>query len=177
MRANGKSRFIIDPACSIVFEAEAGDADAMTQPPRNPAQPLFDASMVGASVWVGVAVLLAVALAYGWVLAHGRSEGEARALAFAAIVFGNLALIILNRSGEKSLITALANPNPALWWIVLGTLAALAAALYVAPVAGIFRFEALAAQDLLMALGAGIAGVLVVETVNYVRRGWRAGRA
>ena len=169
-------QFIIDPACSIAFEAEAGDADAMTQPPRNPAQPLFNAEMVGASLWVGVAVLLSVMLAYGWALAHGRGEGEARALAFAAIVFGNLALIIVNRSGKKSFRDALTNPNPALWWIVLGTLAALAASLYVAPVAGIFRFEALAAQDLLMAFTAGVAGVIAVEAASYANTVWRAWR-
>jgi Ca2+-transporting ATPase len=163
--------FIIDPACSIVFEAEPGDESAMTQPPRDPAQPLFDARTVGASLFVGMAVLIPVCLAYGWALAHGRNHGEARALAFAAIVFGNLALIILNRSGEQSVIPALAQSNPALWWIVLGTLAALVASVYVAPLAGVFRFEALAAQDLLIAFAAGVAGIACVEAANYVWRG------
>jgi P-type Ca2+ transporter type 2C len=162
--------FIIDPACSIVFEADAGDANAMQQPPRDPAQPLFDGRMIGESLWVGVAVLLAVVLAYGWVLAHGRSEGEARALAFAAIVFGNLALIIAHRSGGKSFAAALASPNPALWWIVLGTLTALMVSVYAAPVAAIFRFEALSTLDALIALAAGVCGVIAVEVAKY---GWR----
>ena len=155
--------FIIDPACSIVFEAETGDEEAMSQPPRDPAQPLFDARTVGASLLTGVAVLLAVGLAYGWVLVHGRTEGEARALAFAAIVFGNLGLIVSYRSGDKTLFAVIARPNPALWWIVCGTLAALMMAIYLPSVAGLFRFEALAPHDLLLALAAGIAGVLLVE--------------
>ena len=96
--------------------------------------------------------------------------GEARALAFAAIVFGNLALIMVNRSSEKSFITALAQPNPALWWIVLGTLAALAVSLYATPLAAVFRFEPLSVPDLLIALAAGIAGVAVVEVATQVRR-------
>jgi Ca2+-transporting ATPase len=162
--------FIIDPACSIVFEAEAGDDDAMTQAPRDPAQPLFDARTVGMSLLAGVTVLISVCLLYGWALAQGRGDGEARALAFAAIVSGNLALIIMNRADEKSFIGAFVQPNPALWWIVLGTVAALAASLYVAPVARIFRFDALAAHDLLMALIAGIAGVFGVDAA---KRLWR----
>ena len=169
--------FVIDPACSIVFEAEAGDADAMTQPPRDPAQPLFDARTVAASLVVGVAVLISVACAYGWALAHGRNEGEARALAFAAIVFGNLALIIGHRSSEKSFIAALTQPNPALWWIVLGTLAALAASLYATLLAEVFRFESLSMQDLLIAFVAGIAGVAAVEGVKQLRRGAHLRRA
>ncbi len=162
--------FIIDPACSIVFEAEAGDEDAMTQPPRDPAQPLFNARTVGASLLSGVAVLISVCLAYGWVLAHGRSEGEARALAFAAIVFGNLALIFANRADEKSFIATFAQPNPALWWIVSGTLAALAASVYVPAMAGLFRFEALTMLDLLLAFAAGVAGVVGVEAAKHARR-------
>ncbi|MEQ1775827.1 MAG: cation-translocating P-type ATPase [Burkholderiales bacterium] len=162
--------FIIDPACSIVFEAEAGDADAMTQPPRDPAQPLFNARTVGASLLAGVAVLIAVCVAYGWVLAHGRSDGEARALAFVAIVVGNLALIISHRSGGKSFIATIAQPNPALWWIVCGTLVALAIAVFVNPVAEIFRFAPLGVRDGLIALVAGVAGVIAVEVFRYARR-------
>jgi P-type Ca2+ transporter type 2C len=154
--------FIIDPACSIVFEAEAGDKDAMRQPPRDPAQPLFDRGMVGSSLLMGVAVLISVCLAYGWALSHGRNDGEARALAFAAIVFGNLALILMNRASEKSMVAAIANPNPALWWIVLCTLIALAVSIYVTPVAGIFRFVPLSVLDLLIALAAGVGGVIAV---------------
>lgn len=169
--------FIIDPACTIVFEAEADDAAAMQQPPRDPARRLFDARTVAASALTGLVVLIAVVLAYGWALQHGRSEGTARALAFCAIVAGNLALIVLNRSGHASMAATLASPNPALWWIVCGTGIALAASLYVGPVAALFRFEALAVADLLIALGAGIGGVLLVELVRWLRRMVRPTRA
>ena len=162
--------FIIDPACSIVFEAEPGDEDAMKQPPRDPAQPLFDARTIGVSVLVGVVVLLAVASAYAWALWHERSPGEARALAFAAIVFGNLAMILMNRSGKRSLVAALAQPNPALWWIVFGTVAALLASIYVPLIAGLFQFEALSAKDLSIAFAAGVAGVIVVDLIKRMVR-------
>ncbi len=57
--------FIIDPACSIVFEAEEADARDMAQPPPDPSQPLFNARMVGMSVLVGLAVLVPVCALYG----------------------------------------------------------------------------------------------------------------
>jgi Ca2+-transporting ATPase len=162
--------FVIDPACAIVFEAEAGDDDAMQQPPRDPAQPLFDTRMVVTSLLAGTAVLSAVCAAYGWALTQGWGEGAARATAFAAIVFGNLALIIQSRSGERSLLTTLTHSNPALWWIVAGTLTALAAVLYFAPLAQTFRFAPLSGTQLLLALGAGIAGVAAIEVVRLLRR-------
>ena len=152
--------FIIDPACSIVFEAESGNTDLMAQPPRDPAQPLFDARTVGGSLLAGVAVLICVCLAFVWSLAQGHSDGESRALAFTAIVFGNLALIFANRMDGMPFVASLTQPNPALRWIVLGTVAALLASLYIAPVAAIFRFEPLPVQGLLFAFGAGIGGVV-----------------
>ena len=58
--------FVIDPACSIVFEAEEGDAAAMERPPRDPREPLFSAAMLRESLVLGIALLVAVALAYAW---------------------------------------------------------------------------------------------------------------
>jgi P-type Ca2+ transporter type 2C len=157
--------FIIDPACTIVFEAEAGDADAMARPPRDPAQPLFDARMVVASLLAGAAVLVAVFVVYAWALGHGRGEGEARALAFATIVFGNLGLIVVSRAGLQAFLEVLKQPNRALWWIVASTLAALAASIYVTPAAELFRFEALAPRDLLSAAAAAACAVPVAWLV------------
>ncbi|MGZ6056294.1 MAG: cation-translocating P-type ATPase [Isosphaeraceae bacterium] len=48
---------IIDPACSVVFEAEGDESDVMSRPPRNPAAPLFGSSTVLLSVMQGLGVL------------------------------------------------------------------------------------------------------------------------
>jgi Ca2+-transporting ATPase len=158
--------FVIDPACSIVFEAEESEENAMQRPPRDPKTPLFDARMLFTGLGLGASVLAAVFAVYWWGTSVGRPDGELRALGFTTIVFGNLALILANRSGARVIATTLARPNPALWWIVLGTLAALALVVYVPPVAEIFRFAPLGAGDVLIALVAGIAGVLWFEILK-----------
>ena len=162
--------FVIDPACSIAFEAEPSEEGAMDRPPRAPSEPLFSAAMLAGSVTLGASVLLAVCLAYGWAVASGRSEAEARALGFAAIVFGNLALILANRSGERTILDTLARPNPALWWVIGAALAALAATLYVPPLAAVFRFAPPGAAELAAAAGAGALGVLWFEAAKLLRR-------
>jgi Ca2+-transporting ATPase len=155
--------FVIDPACSLVFEAESGEREAMLRPPRNPNEPLFSGSMLVASLGLGAAALLAVVLSYAWALRAGMAQDEMRALAFAAIVFGNLGLIFANRSRFESILATLARPNPALWWVTLGALAALALAVYLPPLAGVFRFEPLGAAEAGVALAAGLAGALWSE--------------
>jgi len=116
-----------------------------------------------------------VGLASGWAVLSGRGENEARAIGFAAIVFGNLVLILATRSRERTILDTLARPNPALWWVVAGTLAALAFALYLPAAAAVFRFAPLGARELAVALGAGSVGVLWLEAVKLVRRRGRAG--
>ncbi len=165
--------FVIDPACSIVFEAEEGDESVMKRPPRDPGEPLFSAQMLGVSLLLGASVLVIVCLAYWWAAGQGLQDGEMRSFGFAAIVFGNLALIHATRLRDITLFDALRHPNPALWWITAGTLAALATSIYVPPVADLFRFSPLSPVYLAIAAGAGIAGVLWYEAYKFLqpRRG------
>ena len=162
--------FVIDPACSIVFEAERSDAHVMDRPPRPPAQRLFTLRAVVLGLGLGAMVLLAVALVYGLALGAGRGEGSARAMAFATLVLGNLGLILVNRSDQLTLWEALGHENRALWWIVGGTLAALAAAIYVPDIAQVFRFEPVTTRDAASAAVAGFASVLWYDAFKVLAR-------
>jgi Ca2+-transporting ATPase len=162
--------FVIDPACTLVFEGEHTEAGSMQRPPRDPHQPLFSFAMLGMSLALGVTMLLAVLAVYWWALQAGRDEGVVRATAFAAIVFGNLALLFAMRSRERSIAETVRQPNPALWWICAAAIAALAVAVYVPGVALLFKFAPLGMTELAAALGAGVAGVAWFEIWKLFRR-------
>jgi Ca2+-transporting ATPase len=100
-------------------------------------------------------------------------QGEARALAFAAMVFGNLALIFINRSSDRRLVEMLREPNRVLWSITLGALAALGASIYVPTFALIFQFAPLGPRELAVAVAAGVAGVGWYEVRKLARDGRR----
>jgi Ca2+-transporting ATPase len=162
--------FIIDPACSIAFEAEHTEKGTMHRPPRPPEARLFDARMLAGSLALGASLLLAVGLLYAWALHAGRSGDETRALGFAAIVVGNLALILAYRSRHRPMLRTLFEPNRAFWWIVAGTALALLGVIYVPAAAEIFRFAPLRLPDLALAARAGIAGVAWYDLVKLARR-------
>ena len=163
--------FVIDPACTLVFEGEHTEAGAMQQPPRNPREPLFSLSMLAASLALGATMLLAVLAVYWWGVSSGMDESSVRAIAFATIVFGNLALLLSMRSRRRTVLQTLREPNAALWWITAGGLGALAAAIYVPAPASLFRFSPLDAGEMAVALAAGIAGVIWFEALK-----WRTAR-
>ena len=162
--------FVIDPACTLVYEAERTDAGAMERPPRDPQEPLFNVAMLATSFALGLTMLGAVFAAYWWALDSGRSEAGARTIAFAAIVFSNLSLLFVTRSRTRTALATLRQPNTALWGITLGALAALGAAIYVPAAADIFRFAPLGATELVVAAVAGIGGVVWVELLKFMGR-------
>jgi len=162
--------FVIDPACTLVYEAERTEAGAMERPPRDPREPLFNLRMLAASFALGLTMLAAVFAAYWWTLRGGASDSTARTVAFAAIVLSNLALLFATRSRTRTVLATLREPNAALWAITFGALVALGAAIYVPAAAAIFRFAPLGAAELAVAAGAGLAGVAWVELLKLKGR-------
>lgn len=147
-------QLVIDPACSIVFEAEALEPGAMRQPPRRPEARLFDATLVRLGLLQGIGLLVAVLAGYvlGEQLGHGADAG--RTVAFAVLVLGNLGLIQANRSWAASA-SEPREVNTSFRWIVLGTVSLLAVALSVPHVAALFKFTAPSAT--LLALSVALA--------------------
>ena len=149
-------QLIIDPACSVVFEAEPEEAGAMARPPRLPTASVFDRhTLVMACLQGGLLLVLLLAM-YGIVLAHGKGAEEARALAFTTLVVSNLGLILVNRSGSRRLSDALAANNPAWWWIAGLTMLFLGLVHGLAPLRALFHFGPLHLDDLVLCLTAGL---------------------
>jgi Ca2+-transporting ATPase len=161
---------IIDPASSIVFEAEPDEPDVMRKPPRDPGAPLFSRNMILWSVLQGVSVAAIVLAVFAVALATGRGEAEARALTFSTLIVGNLTLIFANRSSRGAIVHALRRPTAAMGIVVVGGLLLLALVLYVPWLAALFDFASPAATDLAIAVGAGLMSVLWLQGLSLMRR-------
>jgi Ca2+-transporting ATPase len=159
-------QLIIDPACSIVFEAEPEEADVMARPPRAPSTSLFDRHTLGLGCLQGSLLLALLVAIYGVVLAQGKGAEEARALAFTTLVVTNLGLIFVNRSHSRKLRDTLATPNAAWWWISGLTVLFLGLVHGVAPLRALFYFDRLHWDDLAFCLGASLILVGAMEAVK-----------
>jgi len=157
---------IIDPACSVVFEMEADEADIMRRPPRRLEEPLFGRRMILTGLVQGLGVLAVVLAVYWFALSKGLGESEARMMSFASMVIANLGLILTNRSRTRSILAMLHVPNAALRWVVGGALAFLALVLALPFLQDIFSFGALHPWELVLVVGAGMVSILVSESVK-----------
>jgi Ca2+-transporting ATPase len=168
---------IINPACAIVFEAEREEADSMRRPPRATTERLFGAHNVMLALLQGLGLLVAVAAVFFLGLRSGLSDAEARAIAFTCVVLGNLLLIIASRSSRHSVLALLRIPNQAQWWVLAGSIAALAAVLYAPPLQGRFHFAPVHADDLVLPLAAVFAALAWFELMKYAFNGGRNPRS
>jgi Ca2+-transporting ATPase len=161
---------VIDPACSIAFEAEPEESDVMERPPRDPKQPLFDRRTLTLSLLQGVSVLFVVLAAFAAAVFRGETETNVRALTFTTLIIANLALILTNRSWTRTILKMWRSPNPVVWWVVLGATGVLAVVLYVPSIQESFRFSKLHASDVALCLMAGVLSILWFEVLKIVGR-------
>lgn len=135
---------MIGPTCSIVFEGEAEDAHIMQRPPRPRDASIIDRALVMRGLLQG-GILFVLQLGL-YLLAQQMALPleQARAVTFSAMVISAIALIFINRGGDKAermTLAAVSKPNPALWWVVGATLAMLAAALLIPALSALFHFS------------------------------------
>jgi Ca2+-transporting ATPase len=161
---------IIDPACSIAFEAEPAEPNIMQRPPRDPVAPLFGMGQIVFSLFEGLIMLLAVLVIFAFSFYRGYDESEVRAVTFATLVVGMLGLILVNRSRAQNLWRALRLPNRAFGWVAGGALTFLAGVIYIPHLRAAFRFAALDWTDWMIALGAAGLAVLCLEITKLARR-------
>jgi Ca2+-transporting ATPase len=154
---------IIDPACSLVFEAEPEERGIMNRPPRSLKKPLFDQKAVMISALQGVAVLAASFGVLVGALYAGRSEAEIRTLTFATIVFANLMLITTNLSWSKNFFRILSNGNRMLQLILVGTLTTLSLILTVPALRSLFHFAPIGWLGVMTAFLAGFLSIFWFE--------------
>ncbi len=161
---------IIDPSCSLIFEAEDAEADVMHRPPRNPNERLFSLKTIGVAVMQGLSVLATCLGVFLFARSADHSEDIARAMTFTTLVVAFVVIILVNRSWSRSAISMLRVPNAALRWVVLGASVFLALILVVPFAQQMFHFALPDAGDLTLSIVAGLVCVLWFEVVKFVKR-------
>jgi Ca2+-transporting ATPase len=162
---------IIDPACSVVFEAEQTDPAVMRTPPRGRGEPVLARSTLLIAAVQGVSVLAAVLGVYLWGVLSDRPDAVVRSVTFAALVVGNLGLILVNRSWRLSVWqTFRTRRNPTLKYILAGAGLLLVLMLVVPRLREAFNLGAVSLADALVAVGAGLLGVAWFEGYKAARR-------
>ena len=115
---------VIDPACTLVFEALPGDPALMRMPPRPPQAPLFAPLLWRRAVIQGMAVMVVAAGLLSWssrpgLAAPADSVAIQRTVVFALLLLSSGGLVWLNAARRNVLTLAGAGIGLGLWLLTL----------------------------------------------------------
>lgn len=162
--------FVIDPACSLVFEAEADRPDSMCRGPRPPRESVLGVREFLRAMLQGAVAFAAVACAYGLVKMSDHDEDAARTVTVTVILLMNLVLILHNRSRGTALFRRLAAPNPAFWAVVATALVAWTAVLHVSALRTAFRLAPLSVERLPLVVLPVLVAFALLEGLSWWTR-------
>jgi len=152
---------IIDPACSIIFEAEKEEINIMNRPPKRIDEPFFGAKKILFSCMQGVGILILTLTVYLEGLHFGYEDKEVRAMAFITLIVSNIAVILTNRSWTDNIFKIIVTPNKAVLWIVGGAIFFLALILNIPFFLDLFQFQKLTLINI------GICSLMGLTTIVW----------
>ncbi len=161
---------LIDPACSVVFEAEEAESDIMVRNPRYISKSMLGKRIVFLTLLQGIMSFLLSFGVFKISIFIGQQFSEARTLAFITLIISNIFLILTNRNWTETIFTSMRTKNAALIWVVAGALVFLGIIIYVPFFRELFHFKFMHFLDLITCMIAGFVTVLWFELLKVIAK-------
>lgn len=161
---------IMGPTCSIIYESEPLEANAMRQPPRKMTQTFFSTQELGVSTIQGIVIAAGTLICYQMALHSGCTEDQVRTLVFVTLISGNVFLTLVNRSFYYSIISTLRYKNWMLLGIIFFTIVMVMLMLSVTPVRTFFSFARVENLLIIKAVTLGFLSVIWFEGYKFYLR-------
>lgn len=160
---------VMGPTCSIVYENEPIEKDAMKRPPRKMTETFLNIRELSISIVQGLIITAGVLFIYQYAIAEGYSEQTTRGMVFTTMIFANVFLCLVNRSFVFSVFESLRNRNKLFPMVIGITLALLFAILYVPACAAFFKVDSLSLRQLCYAVLVAAVSVFWFEVYKWLR--------
>ncbi len=158
---------IIDPACSIVFEAEPAEEGCMNISPRAPEERLMPMSEIALSLVQGIVASVGVIFVYWAALKIGVAVQEARAMSFVVLVTANT-ILILSSLGRKKRAGMLLPIGKVGSIVIAVTLFSLFLVCTISSIASLFLFAPLGLMQFAIASGIGFSLFFAFEMTKIL---------
>jgi len=164
---------VIDPACSVILEADGEEPDVMERLPRDTRASMISLPTFLFSLVQGGTILVAAMLTFyyaqvwdDWTIA------QARAISFGLVICANICLILEDRSWELWIGRVLQRENQALWIVFAIVFPVLFISLFTPGINRLFDFEKMEAYGVAIFLALGILSTLWFEFLKPLRRAY-----
>jgi len=160
---------IINPACSIIFEAEPGATDLMQRPPRDIHSSPFSLQQLGQGLLQGAGIAVILLSMYGWLFARHGAGVRSSSLIVLMLLLSVFLLILANRDRERPALSGLFSQNRWVVRLALVMTLLLGLLMWLRPLGAVMGTMAPAGADFMVAaVGAGLM-LLWLELLRRTR--------
>jgi Ca2+-transporting ATPase len=160
------------PTCSIIYENEPIEKNAMLQKPRPFSTTFFNWKELATSIIQGVAITIGTLTVYQYAVSKAADEQVTRTMVFTSLISANVLLTLVNRSFYYSLFTTIKYKNNLVLLVVGLTIFISSSLIYIRPLAVFFGFNPLNVSDLLISVIIGFTSVIWFELYKaWLRKG------
>lgn len=160
---------IIDPITSIAFETEKEELNIMNRPPRKPNVKFFGVKNIFSSSLIGLLLLIMVLVVYFISIREGHNAAEIRAIAYSALIIGNIGLILTNLSRTRNIISIIMEKNIMLLIILISTTILLLLLLTIPYLRSIFSFEYPGTKHFIISIVGSFTLLFILEILKFFK--------
>ena len=161
---------VMGPTCSIVYENEPMEKNAMQQKPRALTTTFFNWRELATSVIQGMAITAGTLFVYQYAVNNSFSESVTRSMVFITLITANIFLTLVNRSFYYSIITTLKSRNYMIPVVILITTGITVAIFFIGKLTEFFAFGKLDLFQLSVGITIGFISVVWYELVKWQKR-------
>jgi P-type Ca2+ transporter type 2C len=161
---------IMGPTCSIIYENEPIEKNAMLVRPKPMTVTFFNSRELSLSIIQGLVITAGSLFAYQYAAGNGYSEAVTRTMTFTVLIAANIFLTLVNRSFYYSIFTTLRYKNNLVPLIIGITIVIYALLLLANPLTAFFGLNRLTALQLGVSVGAGFVSVIWFEVYKWIKR-------
>jgi Ca2+-transporting ATPase len=161
---------IMGPTCSIIYENEPIEKNAMLQKPKALSNTFFNWKELSTSIVQGLVISLGVIFVYQYAVYNGANEALTRSMSFTCLITANIFLTLVNRSFYYSIFSTLKYKNRMVVFIISITILLLSIILFVPPITLFFDFDPISLNQLLLSVSIGFISVIWYELVKWYKR-------
>ncbi|MEJ5090745.1 HAD-IC family P-type ATPase [Sphingobacterium faecium] len=161
---------VMGPTCSIVYENEPMEPNAMQHKPRPISDTFLNWKELIISVIQGLVIAVGVLFVYQYAFHQEGSEKNVRSMVFTTLIFSNILLSFINRSFYYYIYETFRYKNSLIYYITCITLGLLFVMLYVEPVSNFFSLTSLSYVQLIICLFVAGISTLWMDVYKYLNR-------
>lgn len=161
---------VMGPTCSIVYENEPMEKNAMQRKPRPISETFLNWKELMISVVQGLVITAGVLFIYQYTVRQGGDEKTVRSMVFTTLIFANILLSFINRSFYYYIYETIMYKNRLIYYITGITLLFMFMMLYVKPVSDFFSMTDLGFKQLLFCLLVAAVSTLWMDLYKWWKR-------